>query len=833
MQHRHRVLAAFLACTCSLLFADEPPAVENATEIVVRDVLVIHGVGKSGRSPVHTDAVEDLLINGRWQPPHAGNTLKSPDGKEQAWSALQADPNDRFESEQLVGGYAYAAMEAPRAGSYVLDAAGHTLVYVNGLPRGGDPYAWGFVRLPVVLRAGRNELLFACGRGELRAKLSVPAAPLMLNTADATLPDLLTGATEPVWGAVVIVNATDAPARDILLRATVDGQSATTELPSVPSIGVRKTPFRIPVVAREPGETELRLELLRAEHVVDAATLKIGVRPPTDLHKRTFISDIDGSVQYFAVRPADPNGDVPATDRGLILSLHGASVEAYGQARCYKAKPWAPVVAPTNRRPFGFDWEDWGRLDALEVLARATALYEPNENRIYLTGHSMGGHGTWHLGTTFAGRWAAIAPSAGWVSFWSYAGGPRPEPRNDLERLVRRATNAGDTLGLVHNLTARGIYILHGDIDDNVPVEQARTMRAALAAFHPNFVYYERPGASHWWGDECMDWPPLMDFLRQNTRPLDRDVTRIDFTTANPAISCRYAWAAIEQQIRACEFSHIELQTDTGKRQLSGKTENVRRLTLELAPFAAVATQPTTAPVLTIDLDGQKLPLDAWPVANSVTLVSENGVWSVVTDALNPAQQKTPARGGPFKQAFQGRMQFVYGTHGTPEENAWALAKTRYDAETWWVRGNGAVDVLADTEFNAAAEPDRGVVLYGHADMNSAWMPLLRDGPIQVRRGVVRTGSRELTGDDLAVLTLYPRPNSATACVAVVAGTGVPGLHLAERLPYFTSGVAFPDWTVLGTDMLQTGFDGVRAAGYFGNDWQFDPEQSAWREKPQ
>ena len=24
----------------------------------------------------------------------------------------------------------------------------------------------------------------------------------------------------------------------------------------------------------------------------------------------------------------------------------------------------AEVVAPTNRRPFGFDWQDWGRLDA-------------------------------------------------------------------------------------------------------------------------------------------------------------------------------------------------------------------------------------------------------------------------------------------------------------------------------------------------------------------------------------------------------------------------------------------------------------------------------------
>ena len=52
----------------------------------------------------------------------------------------------------------------------------------------------------------------------------------------------------------------------------------------------------------------------------------------------------------------------------LFLSVHGAEVEAISQARAYKPKTEGPIVAPTNRRPRGFNWEDWGRLDALEVL---------------------------------------------------------------------------------------------------------------------------------------------------------------------------------------------------------------------------------------------------------------------------------------------------------------------------------------------------------------------------------------------------------------------------------------------------------------------------------
>ena len=84
-----------------------------------------------------------------------------------------------------------------------------------------------------------------------------------------------------------------------------------------------------------------------------------------------------------------------------------------GQARCYAPKSWGHVVAPTNRRRFGFDWEDWGRMDAMEVLEEAQARFGTDPRRTYLTGHSMGGHGTWNLGAHFPDRFAAIAPICG------------------------------------------------------------------------------------------------------------------------------------------------------------------------------------------------------------------------------------------------------------------------------------------------------------------------------------------------------------------------------------------------------------------------------------
>src|SRR5690606_32883536 len=114
--------------------------------------------------------------------------------------------------------------------------------------------------------------------------------------------------------------------------------------------------------------------------------VEVNVRTATEARKVTFRSAIDGSVQYYALLPAKPlPGQVDKP--GIVLSLHGASVEAIGQAKAYSPKSWCHIVCPTNRRPFGFDWEDWGRLDALEVLAHAQAALEHDSSRVWLTGH--------------------------------------------------------------------------------------------------------------------------------------------------------------------------------------------------------------------------------------------------------------------------------------------------------------------------------------------------------------------------------------------------------------------------------------------------------------
>ena len=193
------------------------------------------------------------------------------------------------------------------------------------------------------------------------------------------------------------------------------------------------------------------------------------------------------------------------------------------------------------------------------------ARFKTDPHQTYLTGHSMGGHGAWHLGVTFPDRFAAIAPSAGWVSFRSYAGAARRESGDAVQELLQRAATPSDTLALASNYLHQGIYILHGDADDNVPVSEARTMRNQLEKFHSDFMYHEQPGAGHWWGQPCVDWPPIFDLFARHKIPDDESVANINFSTANPGVSASSHWVAIEAQQNALAKSVVVIHCEANR----------------------------------------------------------------------------------------------------------------------------------------------------------------------------------------------------------------------------------------------------------------------------
>jgi len=845
---------------------------------------MLPSVGRYGRAALHLDPVEAAIVEGRWRAPRASDVVKSYEGKECKWATTTPNADGQFDQRGMQGGYLYCRYECERNVVALLEAAGHGMVYVNGDPRVGDLYSTGYVRLPIALRAGDNELLFHCPRGPVRVRIRAAKAAGILNLGDVTAPDRLIGESEPAWAGIVVVNATTEFVTGWRLELEAAGTRSATPVPAMLPLSVRKVAVKLPGNGPfQAGKQSIEV-ILRAEggEELDRDRFDIAVKQATEAHKRTFISEIDDSVQYYAVQPmrspldkdsrvtarqgvAEPESGGTAARPALFLSLHGASVEAMSQAAAYAPKSWGVVVAPTNRRPYGFDWEDWGRWDAIEVLLLARGRYDVDPTRIYLTGHSMGGHGTWHVGATFPSLFAAIGPSAGWASFMSYSGAPRYDNAVGVDAILRRAAAASDTVSLARNYAGQGVYVLHGDADDNVPVQQARDMRNVLGEFHQDLRWHEQTGAGHWWdasdepGSDCVDWGPMFDFFARRARAMPWQVRELDFTTVSPGVSSACDWVIIEAQDRSMILSRARLRCDPVGRRILGTTENVARMTLytvalqgtgavqleidgtklTVGAAATSAASPTTATSQAANGNGgwvQGLPdaATSWKDRGQIHLQRAGGNWRVV-DSFAP-EDKCPWRCGPFKDAFRNHVLFVYGTNGDEPENAWALAKARYDAEQFWYRGNGSITVMSDREFGASAETapawtDRSVVLYGNRETNRAWGQVLTSGPVDVGRGRVKIGERAWEGGEYGCLFIRPRKGSERGSVAAVGGSGVVGMRLTDRMPYFVSGVGYPDCIVLTPAALRDGAKGVAAAGFFAVDWGVEGGEFAWGER--
>ena len=598
-------------------------------------------------------------------------------------------------------------------------------------------------------------------------------------------------------------------------------------VPDILPFAVRKIAFRLEGPAPEaPGEFPVELALIQNEPGPALGPRQDGdpVRAVKSLepHKRTYISNVDGSVQHYAVLPAQ-RADRPAA---LVLSPPRSERRGLEPGPLISPKSWAHIVAPTTGGPTG----STGRIGDAGRAGRPGRCPEAlrHGHRPRLSHRAFHGRARrLELGGLFPDRFGAIGPSAGWISFVSYKVRTPVNADTPIGRMIMRSFLPSDPYALIRNYLQDGVYILHGEKDDDVPVTEARDMAAALGKVHRDFVFHEQPGAGHWWdaspeaGVDCVDWAPMFDFFARHARPGEERVRDIEFATPCPGISASSNWLTVEAQVRPLELSSARLHASPADSLFSGTTQNIARLSIDLTSFEPRDT-------LRVDLDGQKIEGIPWPKPEPrLWLAQREGKWEA--SERPPAGLKGPHRSGLFKEAFKNRAVLVYGTHGSGEENAWAEAKARYDAEIFWYQGNGSLEIISDTDFVPAGFPDRNIIVYGHAGMNSAWGSLLNNSPVRIQRGRLTAGGRSVQGQDLGCMFIQPRPDSDVASVGVVAGTGTPGMRLTNNLPYLYPGYGFPDLLIARPSLLIDGLTGVEAAGFFGPDWQIDSGEIIWK----
>lgn len=164
-----------------------------------------------------------------------------------------------------------------------------------------------------------------------------------------------------------------------------------------------------------------------------------------------------------------------AEEGGYILAAPmGYSVSGwYGSPVIEMRRPGAP--APADALP-AETLQEYSEKDVLNVLAMMRDEFNVDEDRIYLTGHSMGGAGTLHLGGKHAEIWAAIAPVA-----------PAAFMLTDRRAEIIQRMDDADV----------AVMMVHGAADEVVPVDIARTWVATMEEVGIDHEYVELPDVTH------------------------------------------------------------------------------------------------------------------------------------------------------------------------------------------------------------------------------------------------------------------------------------------------------------------------------------------------
>ncbi len=811
--HRDLMLTLLL-----LAFLPNLPAMQTGQDLIPRDYLTIPPVDSRGRRPFRPDAVLEKHI---WpldaEPPVEGESLTGERGEEQVWKVAQA--NEAGTLSQGVG-HAYTSLELPAREVRLARLSGASTLHVNGRAYSGDVYRFGFGGVPVQLEAGVNHFYVSGSRGGFTLTFPVSESGLYHGGWDDTVPHLTAG--EAARGALglELANLSEHPTGPIQVRYGGEGlDQRVINFEGLAALGVNQ--FSLPLSGKGPGvdRTEpvaLNVRVTHAPPSSKAASrparvldfnLDLKVVQPGQKVLRTYESGVDGSVQRYALVPpsaAEEGAAVEEAEMGMVLSLHGASVTAWRQASCYRQRPDFWLVAPENRRAFGFDWQDWGRRDAYDVLDLALVESDVSRRKTYVTGHSMGGHGAWHLAANDLDGFAACAPSAGWESFDSYGG----RPQGELRELWHAADASSKTLDLIDNLKQLPVYVLHGTADSTVSAKEALTMMGALSEANGTFEAHFQGGAGHWWGDQCMDWPPIFEFFRGKSIP--EMPLSIDFTTVAPSIDSTHHYVHVEQPMRYGEPLRIQGKLDPDASLAEFTTKNVQLFQFEL-PYSSV------------QLDGQLLEVEPHEGGHWFRRSEES--WSQVEGGPS-STEKSAARSGTLKRAFDNQFLMVVGTGGNEAEDRALAARAAFDAGVWRYRGNGRAEIWTDEKLQSSLEETAGrnIILYGNSETNSAWSLVLDEGcPIQVRQGVVelkRGEDRErYEGEDIGCAFVFPRRGEEETLVGVLADTGVLATRLGSVLAPFVSGVGYPDYAVFDSGILSRGDGGVLAAGWMDSSW--------------
>ncbi len=219
------------------------------------------------------------------------------------------------------------------------------------------------------------------------------------------------------------------------------------------------------------------------------------------------------TIRYMLFVPKNYKADGPKLP--LMLFLHGLGecstddlnrVKIHGPAKIVEKQPDFPFVLITPQCPPPASEDAGKQLSPSELKTLIQHAWKPDQliqlidhvagrlnvdrDRIYVTGLSMGGYGTWRLAATYPDRFAAAVPICG--------GGEAEQMAKPLSKLP--------------------VWAFHGAKDTVVPPAESRAMVEAIRKEHGHVLFTIYPNADHNSWDATYDDPKIYDWLLSHRR---------------------------------------------------------------------------------------------------------------------------------------------------------------------------------------------------------------------------------------------------------------------------------------------------------------------------
>lgn len=201
----------------------------------------------------------------------------------------------------------------------------------------------------------------------------------------------------------------------------------------------------------------------------------------------------------------------------VVLFMHGSGEEGLdgllqtevglGSAIRRFAGRFPAIVIFPQTRP-GAAWAGTQADMALAALDRTQREFSTDVSRVYLTGLSRGGAGTWYIAYRHPERFAALLVVCG-----------RIRPSATTTDPVVPAADGDPFTALAARVKNLPIWVFHGDADQSVPVDESRRIVAALKNVNANVQYSELPGVGHNSWDTAYRSPDVPTWLLAQRRP--------------------------------------------------------------------------------------------------------------------------------------------------------------------------------------------------------------------------------------------------------------------------------------------------------------------------